>query len=115
MKVAVTGGRDVEPDIPWLWFELGRLGATGVAVGDCPTGVDWAVGRAIKAAFLPVLVFRADWKKHGRRAGPIRNREMLEAADWLIAFPGGRGTANCVAQAELILGADKITHYKGRA
>lgn len=46
-------------------------------------------------------VFFADWKTHGKAAGPIRNREMLASGiDLVIAFPGGRGTADCVRQAE---------------
>ena len=31
----------------------------------------------------------ADWDKHGRAAGPIRNAEMADVADALIAFWDG--------------------------
>ena len=43
-------------------------------------------------------VFKADWDKHGKAAGPIRNREMAEYADELIAFWDGksRGTKNMI-------------------
>ncbi len=34
-------------------------------------------------------IFEADWKKHGKKAGYIRNLEMAEHADALIAFDGG--------------------------
>lgn len=36
----------------------------------------------------------ADWNKHGRAAGPIRNAQMAEISDALIAFWDGksRGT-----------------------
>lgn len=45
----------------------------------------------------------ADWAKHGKRAGPIRNQNMLghlrpEAA-LVIAFPGGAGTRDMVKRA----------------
>ncbi|GGD30599.1 hypothetical protein GCM10011335_37050 [Aureimonas glaciei] len=44
----------------------------------------------------------ADWKKHGRAAGPIRNQRMID--EWkptlVIAFPGGRGTADMIRRAE---------------
>jgi len=38
---------------------------------------------------------------HGRAAGPIRNRQMLEEfrPAIVLAFPGGAGTANCVKTA----------------
>jgi len=55
-------------------------------------------------------VYFADWKLHGKSAGPKRNKKMLEHLvnlPWdighisaLIAFPGGRGTANMISQAE---------------
>lgn len=41
----------------------------------------------------------ADWGAHGYSAGPIRNREMaLLGARWVVAFPGGRGTRNCLIE-----------------
>lgn len=48
---------------------------------------------------IPVRLFRADWGQYGAKAGPIRNGQMAEYADALVAFPGGSGTANMVAQA----------------
>ncbi len=51
---------------------------------------------------LSILVTRcpADWKEHGRAAGPIRNKEMLaHKPAKVIAFPGGRGTENMMKQA----------------
>ena len=42
----------------------------------------------------------ADWDKHGRAAGPIRNRQMLDKKpDLVIAFGRGRGTDDTVCEA----------------
>lgn len=56
---------------------------------------------------LQAEVHRADWKKYGRAAGPIRNKQMVElGADLCLAFPdhpkgeGSRGTWNCVDLAQ---------------
>ena len=49
---------------------------------------------------LKLKVFPADWNKHGRAAGPIRNRDMAEYADCLVAFEGGRGTQNMIKTAK---------------
>lgn len=68
----------------------------GLARGADIYGRKWAVC----VAGLPVKDFPADWKKYGLAAGPLRNTEMAEYADGLIAFQwdGSRGTANMVSQ-----------------
>jgi hypothetical protein len=43
------------------------------------------------------LTVKADWNGNGKRAGPIRNQEMLDMGPiGVVAFPGGRGTADMV-------------------
>ena len=44
---------------------------SGGAKGADALGERWAKERGI-----PVRQFPADWKKHGKAAGPLRNREM---------------------------------------
>jgi hypothetical protein len=53
----------------------------------------WAKGIGV-----PCDVYEADWISLGRKAGPIRNQRMLEEGkpDLVMAFPGGRGTADMV-------------------
>lgn len=45
-------------------------------------------------------IFPANWLAHGKAAGPIRNQRMLDEGkpDLVIAFPGGRGTADMVSR-----------------
>lgn len=48
---------------------------------------------------------RADWSRHGRAAGPIRNKRMLEEKpDLVVAFHGdiskSKGTKDMVSQAD---------------
>jgi hypothetical protein len=47
------------------------------------------------------VVYPADWAKHGRAASPIRNQQMLDEGrpNLVVAFPGGRGTADMVRRA----------------
>lgn len=102
-RVLVCGGRDFN-DPSFIFRHLvgqhARRSITAVIEGGAP-GVDkfarmWAEGQGIE-----VVTWRADWKTHGKAAGPIRNAEMLRFGkpDLVIAFPGGKGTANMVAQA----------------
>jgi hypothetical protein len=69
----------------------------GDARGANQMAGDWARARAIENR-----KFAADWAGLGRKAGPIRNQRMLDegAPDLVIAFPGGRGTADIVRRAE---------------
>jgi hypothetical protein len=47
-----------------------------------------------KAMGIRVSVYPAKWGTHGKKAGPIRNREMARYADVCLLFPGGAGTAD---------------------
>ena len=55
---------------------------------------------------VKLSVFSPDWKKYGRSAGPVRNRQMLEyaleATPLVVAFWNGesRGTKNMIMQAQ---------------
>ncbi len=77
-------------------------------------GADAAIARAGHQLGWSSLVMPAQWQRHGRAAGPIRNRELLEQAIaraeahtspsysvsvLVVAFPGGAGTASLVQQA----------------
>lgn len=85
-----------------VWQTLGTMEPeiTEIAHGGAE-GADMCAGNWAHAAAIPCLVFRADWSLHGRAAGPIRNAQMLRefAPDAVIAFPGGRGTADMIRQA----------------
>jgi len=49
------------------------------------------------------MPFPADWGKYSKSAGYIRNKQMLAEGkpDLVVAFPGGKGTANMVKLAKL--------------
>lgn len=51
---------------------------------------------------IPCRTFKADWNQYGASAGPRRNQQMLdeETPDIVIAFPGGKGTADMINRAE---------------
>lgn len=104
MRVIVCGGRDFD-NVAFVWTCLDRLHAEtpitalmqGGARGVDSLARDWARTKPEIQRF----VCKADWEKHGREAGPIRNARMLEwKPDLVVAFPGGRGTADMVRQAK---------------
>ena len=57
---------------------------------------EWARERGIETD-----IYLADWEGLGRKVGPIRNERMLQEGKprLVIAFPGGRGTADMTSRA----------------
>ena len=55
--------------------------------GDC-RGADSLCGKAGFLLGFKVEAYPADWKKHGKFAGPVRNREMFAKShpDFWLAF-----------------------------
>jgi len=101
MKVIIAGSRTitdrklVEVAIKASGFTITEV-VCGMARGVDTVGFNWA-----KDNNIPVKEFPANWNKYGRSAGPIRNKEMADYAEALIAVmvPGSRGTKNMVETA----------------
>lgn len=102
-RVLVCGGRDFK-DGALVFMVLDTAHAAnpivdlihGAAPGADALAHEWAYRRRVR-----MRPFHADWKKHGKAAGPIRNQRMLDEGrpDMVIAFPGGRGTADMIERA----------------
>lgn len=100
MRVAIVGSRSF-PNREVVEQFVCRLPIGATVVSGGAKGVDsWAVEAAHQAG-LETLVLEADWKTHGRSAGPIRNLEIVRQTDEVAAFWDGasRGTLNTVALA----------------
>jgi predicted Rossmann-fold nucleotide-binding protein len=115
--IAAGGGRDLAWPHQRVAAELlarsgGRL--VHLLLHGGARGADAAIARAAHQLGWSALVMPAEWRRHGRAAGPIRNRELLELAVaraeahtspgvstsvLVVAFPGGSGTASLVREA----------------
>lgn len=103
MRVLVCGGRAFT-DRERLRSALDRIASDAridVVIHGDAAGADRLAGEWARLSGIRELAFPADWERHGRAAGPIRNRRMLVESepDLVVAFPGGRGTANMMRQA----------------
>jgi len=109
MKTIIAGSRDITDydkvgtllDIIHLtWRERG-MEITEVVSG-CARGVDTLGERWANDLKIPIKQFPADWKKYGRAAGPIRNKQMAEYAAALIAIKHevSAGTDDMIKQAK---------------
>lgn len=98
MRILVCGGREYW-DMVHVWAVLDTYKdqmsclINGDADGADVLSHDWAHDHDV-----PHEEFPAQWREHGRSAGPIRNRDMLKYGqpDLVIAFPGRRGTADMI-------------------
>ena len=101
MKTIIAGGRTIT-DYSLVLSALAESGfepteiVSGMALGVDTLAIQYATEHN-----LPLKEFHADWKKHNRAAGPIRNREMANYGDALIAIWDGesRGTKNMIEEA----------------
>lgn len=66
-------------------------------------GADLLARRWSEYKGIECLTFHAKWSRHGPSAGPIRNQQMIDEGkpDLVVAFPGGRGTADMVRRARI--------------
>jgi hypothetical protein len=100
----LCGGRDFSDQ---ALFEaamadlVGMYGCPRKVVHGAAPGLDTMADIWAKRLAVDVVACRADWDKHGKAAGPIRNEDMLidHEPKRVIAFPGGKGTADMVRRA----------------
>lgn len=113
VNLAVVGSRGFS-NYNLLKRELDNLRISKIISGGA-RGADSLAEVYARKNEIEVKIFPADWNKHGRRAGYLRNKEIVEECDYLIAFWDGnsRGTAHSIelarAQGKLL----KVVRYAG--
>lgn len=103
MRVLVCGGRSYA-DRDMIFSVLDKLKEDNNILEIIQGGADGADYYAASWAYArrqPCHRYPAEWEVYGKPAGMIRNRAMLSLnPDLVIAFPGGKGTANMVKLAK---------------
>jgi hypothetical protein len=99
-RFIVCGGRDYA-DADHVARVLMELPSDWTLVHGDGTGADTLAANWWRRHGRPVEAHPANWTKYGKSAGPRRNQEMADAgAEFLWAFPGGRGTADMTKRAK---------------
>jgi hypothetical protein len=111
VRILVTGSRNWTNRYAIREAIKAAVAASGRSISDNEVTVVHGAARgadtlAASAAFE--LAYRdephpADWERYGKRAGYVRNAEMVNlGADVCLAFPLGesRGTRHCMREAE---------------
>ena len=91
-KALICGGRDYN-DRETVRRTLDRIKPAEIIHGaakGADTGADTPAGEYARDRGIPCRRFPADWQRHGRSAGFVRNRQMLDEGkpDLVVAFPG---------------------------
>ena len=104
MRVIIAGSRTisdpalVDQAVADSGFEV-TVVLSGGAAGVDRLGEDWAARNGV-----PIERYPAQWDLYGKRAGKIRNQQMAEAAEGLIAIWDGssRGTFDMLDRASVL-------------
>jgi hypothetical protein len=100
VRVAIVGSRD----FPWLGDVtryVNLLDEFTVVLSGGARGVDRVAAQAARARGMEVQEYLADWEQYGKRAGMLRNAELVYSADFVMAFWDGEspGTKNALDHA----------------
>lgn len=99
MKVAVIGSRGApKSTLPLLLKYIPEDTSEIVSGGAC--GVDSMAEQVAKALSLPIRVLEPDYETYGKNAPLKRNEQIVEYADYVLAFWDGEshGTGFTVAE-----------------
>lgn len=98
MKLAIVGSREFTDYDKMCKFIASRFDIDTIdcIVSGGAKGADSLAERFASEHNISTKIFKPDWKRYGRAAGPIRNRSIVEYADAVVAFPtsSSKGTVN---------------------
>lgn len=92
IKVIIAGTRDfndydfLKKNVDYFLQGINPNNEEIEIVSGNARGADKLGERYAKEHNLPVKLFPANWDKYGKRAGYLRNQEMANYSDMLIAF-----------------------------
>ena len=98
MKVAVIGSR-LAPDNASLLILRELPAHVSEIVSGGATGIDTAAEEVARSLSVPIRVFLPDYERYGKKAPLMRNLQIVEYADEVLAFWNGesRGTRHVIA------------------
>jgi len=101
MKLAIIGSRSFN-DYDKLKNEVDKIKDITTIISGGAKGADTLAEKYAFEKNIPIKIFPANWSKFGKQAGIIRNKEIIDNCDKVIAFWDGesRGTKNSITVAK---------------
>jgi hypothetical protein len=96
MKLIIAGSRDLFVSNDQILGFLNQHSVPEITSIVCglAKGIDTCGLNFAKDYDLQLCEFPADWNKHGKSAGPIRNKAMAEYADALLLIWDGQSSGS---------------------
>ena len=116
MRIAIVGSRNFSDIDAVRRYVLDLPKDTEIVSGGAQ-GVDSAAVSMGIQRNLKCSVCLPDWDTYGKSAGIIRNQQIVDAADMVVAFWDGesKGTLNTIERALKARHIQRVTVYKGGA
>ena len=101
MKVAIVGSRNFK-NLSGIKSFIESLDKDTVIISGGAVGVDRCAEKTAKELGMKTIIFNADWSKYGKRAGFLRNKDIVAASDYVVCFWDGssKGTAHDIELAK---------------
>lgn len=110
MKLAIVGSRNFHDyqlflkhvNEALIYWKLDLYDFEEIVSGGC-RGTDLLAERLANDYNVKMTIFSPDWNKHGRAAGILRNNDIVNHANAMIAFPSkdSVGTYDSIRKAQL--------------
>jgi hypothetical protein len=101
MKIAVVGSRGFN-DYDYIANILNNIEDITLIISGGAPGADRLAELYADKNNINKLILKADWDKYGKSAGIIRNKDIVDNAEYIIAFWDGvsKGTKNSIDRAK---------------
>jgi hypothetical protein len=109
IKLAIVGSRNYTNYTQFSTFLQSALSTWSITphnlveiVSGGAQGADLMAEKWAREHKIPIKIFKPDWNKWGKSAGPLRNQQIIEYATHVVAFPSkdGRGTQDSISRAK---------------
>lgn len=114
MKLAVVGSRSFCNEVLLEKTLESYKGKIKVVVSGGAKGADAMAESWAKKNSVETLVFKPDWQKYGKGAGPVRNRDIIANCDHCVAFWDGKskGTKSSIDLCKKLNKTITVVYYE---